>query len=245
MAQSVKPAGDPDAARFAEARNQLVSVAQWLARVERSYASRVGQSELKLRWLGDRNVIATHDFDGDVGLELKIDGLVMQFTEKGLPSDHEIDVEERSPAHIEAWILIELLHRGIDRDRFSKDLPYDTSELLSGDGVEFSPGEYQSELRALAELFRNAVSAVERACDGDVAISPRDLCVRGELGGRAIGFSLGDARIGEPYFYVEGDGASPDPRNAALAILRLSEVSAANADGVIAFFDANGAATRH
>lgn len=243
MAQSVNPAGDPGAARFAEARNQLVSVAQWLARVERSYASRVGQSEIKLRWLGDRNVIATHDFDGDVGLELRIDGLVMQFTENGRPSDHEIDVEERSPAHIEAWILIELLHRGIDRDRFSKDLPYDTSELLSGDGVEFSPGEYRSELSALSDIFRNAVSAVERASDVDIAISPKDLCVRGERGGRAIGFSLGDATIGEPYFYVEGDGASSDPRASALGILRASE--AGDADAILAFFDANGAATRH
>jgi hypothetical protein len=245
------PAGVRDSARMAEARQQLVSVAQWLARVERSFAARAPGRELSLRWRGDRNAIATHDLGDDVGLELRIDGLVMQFTEAGRPSDHEIDVEERSPAHVEAWILIELLHRGLDRDRFSKDLPYDTSALLSGDGVEFSPCEDEAELRALADLFRAAVSAIGRAASdagGEPAlrISPRDLGVEAVAGGRTIGFSLGDAAIAEPFFYVRGDGAAREPGESPTAILLASQLPPGDCVGAIyAFYASNAAPTRH
>ena len=242
-----RPTGDQDPARLAEARTQLLSVAQWLARVQRSYATR-GVEPLTLRWSDDRKVIATHGFADDLVLELQMDRLVMQFTEGGRPSDHEIDVEERSPAHIEAWILIELLHRGVDRDRFSKDLPYDTSAMRSGDGVEFSPVEYEPELRALAALFRNAVSTIHQAAGSGsgLRISPHDLSVEAESGGRTIGFSLGDAMISGPYFYVRGDAASSEPSTAATAILLVSDLQPAEAsDRILAFLASGGAPTRH
>ncbi|PZQ14237.1 MAG: hypothetical protein DI565_12460 [Ancylobacter novellus] len=239
---------NPEGGRIAEARLQLVSVAQWLARVERSFASRNPGKELSLRWRADRDAITTHDLGDAVELELRIDGLTMQFTEDGRPSDHAIDVEERSPAHVEAWILIELLHRGLDRDRFSKDLLYDTSALLNGDGVEFSPGAYEGELKELADLFRIAASAVGRAASSDATlrISPRDLCVEAVANGRTIGFSLGDARIAEPYFYVKGDASSAEPGRAATAILPASRLAPENdSEAITAFYAGGGAPTRH
>jgi hypothetical protein len=239
-----------DPARFAEARKQLLSAAQWLARIERSYGSRAAAGDISLRWSDDRNVIATHRFAGDIGVELQIDDLIMQFTERGQPSDHEIDVEERSPAHVEAWILIELLHRGVDRDRFSKDLPYDTSALMSGDGVEFSPGEYGAELKALAAWFRDAVSAIRNAAQGEdgatLRISPRDLRVELTSRGRALGFSPGDADAPEPFFYVaradEGGGARATPQ----AVLKASDIpSNGPAEAVAAFLAQDDTPTRH
>lgn len=237
------PADRQAADRLSEARVQLLSAAQWLARVERSFGPE--DDDLTLRWSDERMAIATRAFASDIRLELQIDDLVMQFTEGGKPSDHEIDIEERSPAHIEAWILIELLHRGVDRDSFSKDLPYDTSAMLNGDGVEFSPGEYKTELRALGALFREAVLAIGAAASdrGSIRISPRDLAVEAETGGRVIGFSLGDEMIAEPFAYVKGAAGAADAEASATAILRASEIGAA---GRLADFFASAAApTKH
>lgn len=242
-----RPVGEYDPKRLAEARNQLLSATQWLARVERSYAAPNG--EVSLRWLDDRNVISTHDLGSDLGLELSVDDLKMQFTEAGAPSDHEIDVEERSPAHVEAWLLIELLHRGVDRERFSKDLPYDSVGLLNGDGVEFSPAEYEPELRALDALMRNAAHAIRAAAPGEqgdaLRVSPRDLRVQASADGRVLGFSPGDDMIPEPFFFVATAG-EPNGASSPLAVLRASEIQESDAaDRVIAFLRSGGQPTTH
>jgi hypothetical protein len=238
-------APDDDPSRMAEARNQLLSVAQWLARVERSFAADSPAAELNLRWIGDRGTIATHDFGDGVGLELRIDGLTMQFTESGLPSDHEIDVDDRSPAHVEAWILIELLHRGLDRERFSKNLPYDTSALLNGDGVEFSPQSFEAELRELDRLFRVAAEAIGRvAANGagtQARISPQDLRVEATAHGRTVGFSPGDAAVAEPHFYVR----TSTGRDGAAILPAAKLGSGVGPDAVAEFYAENGARTRH
>lgn len=238
-----RPTGTIDPERRAEARRQLLSAAQWLARVERSYAGGGRGDSIGLCWSDERAAIATHRFASDFGLELRIDDLVMQFTEDGAQTSHEIDVEERSPAHVEAWILVELLHRGVDRDRFSKDLPYDVTELMSGDGVEFSPEQYRDELRDLGAWFRNAVTAIRRASKANgsttLAIAPQSLRLEALSDGRRLGFSPGDADIPEPYFYVaSGDGPT--------AILRISEIpDDTPAERVSNFLAGDLAPTRH
>lgn len=241
-------AAEQDPARLTEARTQLVSAAQWLARIERSYVPREAGKPFSLRWRDDRKALTTHGFADEIVLELQIDRLVMQFTERGAPSDHAIDVDEHSPAHVEAWILIELLHRGVDRDRFSKELPYDTSGLFSGDGVEFSPTEYAPELAALAALFRGAVETIREASDdaSGVRIFPADLNVEGSLGDTVIGFSLGDETVSDPHFYASRDsGLGPDHAG-PMSVLKLSDVPAGEASGAIAsFLKAGGAPTRH
>ena len=242
--------GDHDPKRLAEARNQLLSATQWLARIERSYAA-PHDPEVSLRWLDDRNVISTHDLGSELSLVLNVDDLRMQFNEAGNPSDHEIDVEERSPAHIEAWLLIELLHRGVDRERFSKDLPYDSVGLLNGDGVEFSPGEYEPELRALDAWMRNAAQAIKAAAaapggqDDVLRVSPRDLRVQAAAGGRVLGFSPGDEMIPEPFFFVAEAGGA-DGAAEPIAVLRASEIRDSDApERVVAFLRAGGQPTTH
>lgn len=241
-------AGEQDPARLAEARTQLVSAVQWLARVEHSYVVRDAGGPFSLHWSDDRGALATHGFADEVVLELQIDRLVMQFTERGRPSDHLIDVDERSPAHVEAWILIELLHRGVDRDRFSKDLPYDTSELFNGDGVEFSPSEYTAELSALSALFRNAVEVMRQASDerSGVRIFPGDLNVEGNAGDKVIGFSLGDESVPEPHFYVSRDGGSDVDRASSVEVLKVADLSAREAsDSILSFLTTGGSPTKH
>ncbi len=239
---------DGDPARLAQARTQLVSAAQWLARVERSYVERAAGKPFSLHWSDDRKALATHNFADDIVLELQIDRLVMQFTERGRPSDHEIDVDERSPAHVEAWILIELLHRGVDRDLFSKDLPYDTSELFNGDGVEFSPSEYTAELSLLAALFRTGVDIIRDASDdrSSVRIFPGDLHVEGSSGDRVIGFSLGDENVPEPHFYASDDSGTNAENTGALEVLKVADVSGSGApERIASFLKTGGVPTRH
>lgn len=239
---------DQDPVRLAQARTQLVSAAQWLARVERSYVERDAGKPFSLHWSDDRKTLATHDFADEIVLELQIDRLVMQFTERGRPSDHLIDVDERSPAHVEAWILIELLHRGVDRDRFSKELPYDTSELFNGDGVEFSPSEYTAELAALAALFRGAIDVIRDASDdrSGIRIFPGDLNVEGSFGDRVIGFSLGDENVSEPHFYTSKDGGPSSDHSGSIEVLKVADVSTGEApQSISSFLQTGGAPTRH
>lgn len=233
--------------RLSEARLQLHSAIQWVARIERSYGQ-ASEGNPVLQWHNEGR-ITTQALESDLGLELRLPDLIMQFTENGARSRHEIHLEERSPAQVEAWTLIELLHRGIDRSKFSKDLPYDVSGLMAGDGVEFSPDEYRQELDELAAQFRNAALALARARgdrDGEthpVRLWPQDMSLEISAGsangagssGLAFGFAPGDTDTPEPFFYMSrnANGARGVPE----ARLRISEIPSAAADKtVMAFF---------
>ncbi|WP_336492565.1 hypothetical protein, partial [Methylobacterium nigriterrae] len=158
-------AASQDTERLDEARHQLHSVVQWLARIERSYGSQGNGAMPTLEWNDARNAITTHPLGRDLELELRLPELVLQFREGGEAVSHPLHVEEHSPAHVEAWLLVELFHRGIDRERFSKALPYDVSGLMAGDAVEFSPEAYEKELGVLTAWFSNAASVIVRTGD--------------------------------------------------------------------------------
>lgn len=188
---------DPD--KFAKARHQVHSAVQWLARMATSYS---GEQASNLLWDAERRVIATQPLAGQLGMELRLPELILQFTEHSVPVRHDFETEGHTQAHIEAWILVELLHRGIDRDRFSKALPYDVSGLMTGDVVEFSPEAYTAELEALAGSYENAGSVMAAAALGKSQIWPQDLAL--EYTGATVraGFSPGLPPSGRPGFYV-------------------------------------------
>ena len=77
--------------------------------------------------------------------------LHMQFLEHGRPAPHVLDMDDRSPAHVEGWILVELLHRGVDRERFSKALPFEVQNAMWGDHEKFSTADYEAEIAALSQ----------------------------------------------------------------------------------------------
>jgi hypothetical protein len=127
----------------------------------------------------------------------------MQFQERGKLVPHILDPEERSPAEVEAWILVELLHRGLDRDRFSKSLPYAIANLMSGDAEDYSPQACAPGLAQLAAWFC-AASAV-LSTHGRVVCAPQTLTL-GVASGRgtpAVGFSPGNAERDEPHFFID------------------------------------------
>jgi hypothetical protein len=162
---------------------------------------------------------------------MRLANLEMQFLEHGRPVPHIFDPEEHSPAKAEAWLLVELLHRGIDRAKFSKKLPYAVSNLMSGDAEDYSPMTCQNGLAELAVWFRNAASVLSSVkSESRIVTLPQTLTLayisknRPELG---CGFSIGDDTT-EPYFFVSGAGNRKQP------ILKASQLQGESNPGVAA-----------
>jgi hypothetical protein len=202
----VWPASQSDRDIFAKARNQTLNLAQWLARIANSYVAGDRPEDRVL--LGfSRGIFVTKPFDREFALELRLPTLEMQFQERGKPAPHILNPEEHSPAEAEAWILIELLHRGIERDKFSKSLPYAIDNLMSGDAEDYTPEACADGLELLNAWLCAAASILSP--DGRVACQPESITLIAATGGQGdmAGFSPGDPQHNEPYFFT-GTGSS-------------------------------------
>jgi hypothetical protein len=151
--------------------------------------------------------------------------LVLQFREHGRPVPHRIDLDGRSPAKVEAWILVELLHRQRDRDRFSKTLPFEIAGQMLGDAVDFTQEEHADALAELSRWHANAATLLQQVGGKGAAIvcSPChfDLAVVLPVDGRRdalvrAGFVPGDERDPSPFFYVARSGVLQVPASGAL-----------------------------
>jgi hypothetical protein len=148
---------DVDAPNFCEARDQAQNVAQWLARMAQSFAVSDGHSPAcELFWASDTRTIRTPEIAPATVLELRLPELTLQFSEGGVLVPHRLEVEEKSSTEIEAWLRVEMLHRGFDREKFSTELPYHWPKLMSGDEKKYCPESLETELRLLTEWFQNA-----------------------------------------------------------------------------------------
>ncbi|MGI9418251.1 MAG: hypothetical protein ACR2RA_10490, partial [Geminicoccaceae bacterium] len=145
--------------RMAEARRQAHNGVHWLARLANSYVEpEPNNRHVDLLWDADRAALRTKPFLENLAVELRVAELELQFCENGEPMPHVLSLEERTPAHVEAWVLVELLHRGVDRDHFSKDLPYQGRDVMLGDSEDHEVDGYQAELATLNAWLRNAAA---------------------------------------------------------------------------------------
>ena len=166
----------------------------------------------------------TRQFADGVALEMRLPDLHLQFLHNGKAVPHVFDPQERSPAEAEAWILVELLHRGIDREKFSKKLPYTIPGLLTGDAEDYAPQDCRKGLIQLTDWFGKAAAVLEAAArarsldKAEVICLPQTLdLVLAPLSGASsipLGFSPGDTENPEPYFYT-GGAANPASAKAA------------------------------
>ena len=154
--------------------DEIENALQWLARMTRSFASDVTDDELHLFFDPQRRRFVTPEIAPATVLELSLPDLVLQFEENGLPSPHAMDVDDKSTSEIEAWLLCEMLHRGFDRDRFSKRLPYKSDHLLTGDERKYAPSAHLDELRGHAESLV-AASRIIRALRAASTDGPADI----------------------------------------------------------------------
>lgn len=217
-----------DPRSLGEARTQTQNAVHWLARLANSYAPpEPDQRHVWLSFDADRNAFVTRPLVGGVSVELRLPTLELQFREGDRPVPHILHVEGHTPAKVEAWVLVELLHRGIDRDRFSKALPYAAANLMTGDSIEYSPDACARELDELTRWLGNAEAVLgelgrefassDRTAGSD-GHNGRLLCwpdqfhvgilVGADAVGAApekrlrVGLSGGDERNPEPYFFV-------------------------------------------
>jgi hypothetical protein len=229
--------GAADPRRLGEARRQAHSAAQWLARLAHSYmAPQPDARHTLLRWDPQRLALVTQEFLPALTVELRIPGLALQFKQDGRPVPHVMEVDDRTPAEVEAWVLVELLHRGLDRDRFSKSLPYQMPDLITGDAVGYVAAPLAAELDELAAWFANAAeilaaiaSEAPRAPTPPVPgpwcwpqlfhlavllpLHPHDPS-RGPM--LRAGFSVGDGGSDQAYFYVTPHDAIATPPSASV-----------------------------
>ena len=170
--------------RLGEARRQAHSAVQWLSRLAHSYmAPQPDARHTRLRWDPQRLALVTQEFLPALTVELRIPGLALQFKQDDRPVPHVMEVDDRTPAEVEAWVLVELLHRGLDRDRFSKSLPYQMPDLITGDAVGYVAAPLAAELDELAAWFTNAAeilaaiaseappASADAACPGAVVLA--------------------------------------------------------------------------
>lgn len=238
-----------DAQALARARVETINILQWLARVANSYVTaRVPDDRVLLVFRAADAVFATKTFDDGLSLEMRLPSLEMQFLENGRPAPHILDPEDHSPAEVEAWLLVELLHRGVDRSKFTKRLPYTIPELMTGDAEDYSPQSCRKGLTDLMAWFQNAAAILDAAgrasTVGKVGIvcRPQTLelsCIMDSGSKTAnFGFSPGDGRSPEPYFYRDNSTDSSkrliltasqllmenDPANVAITFMRFAAV---------------------
>jgi len=206
---SVRPL-DLDA--LARARAEMMNLMQWLARIANSYVpAGPPEGRLFLEYRPADATFITKPFGRNLALALHMPTLEMQFHEHKKAVPHTFDPEERSPAEAEAWLLVELLHRGIDRAKFSKELPYNIPGLMTGDATDHSPQSCQQALTQLTAWFRKAAAILDatawtsdagQAC---IVCWPQTLSLScaSNIGSTRLdaGFSPGDAQNPEPYFY--------------------------------------------
>jgi len=231
--------GRLDPRSLGKARALAFNLVQWPARIANSYVTgATWQDRTRLQWRTADDSIVTQSFDGGFGLKLQPRTLEMCFVEQGRPVPHTFDPEGHSPAEAEAWILVELLHRGIDRTRFATALPYSIPDLMTGDAEDYSLYDCTAELAELAAWYHNAALSFA-AIAQDVGApgllidySPQNLAMTCRLqsrGGPArapeieLGFSPGQETKDEPYFWAtpanvgEGHGARAVLKTTALA----------------------------
>jgi hypothetical protein len=233
-----------DLAELARARREAINLVQWPARVANSYVtSSASERRTDLEFCTADNAFVTQQFADGAALEMRLPDLRLQFLHNGKPVPHVFDPQERSPAEAEAWILVELLHRGIDREKFSKKLPYAIPGLLTGDAEDYAPQACREGLSQLTAWFGKAAAVLEAAArargldKANIICLPQTLdLVFTPLGGAKsgaksgvkfipLGFSPGDTENSEPYFYT-GDAATSASPKAPRAIVSGSKLLA-------------------
>ena len=139
-------------ARF-EAHNALF----WMARCAHSFLeARDDQKHMDLLWQSESKSFRTKIFDDDLQIGLYLPDLELYFCEDGIKVPHSFWLDDRTPAYVEAWYLVELVHRDRDRSKFSIDLPFESVNMLMGDTKDHNASAVAVELDALQKCLEKA-----------------------------------------------------------------------------------------
>ena len=184
---------------------QAHSAIQWLTRLSNSYAElKPENAHLILRWDEDNSAIVSQAIAPGTTVELQPHKFLLQFRQNGTATPHAVTLDDTTSARVEAWCLIELLHRELDRDRLSKDLPYNVDALMNGDSEDFETFGQEDVFEQFGVLIAGAATMLKSAGQGSAAVQvdPSDFAVFTVNGsGAQIGLCLGDQEAGQAYYF--------------------------------------------
>ena len=146
---------------LARARSETINLVQWLARIANSYVlAGPPEERLYLEYRAATATFITKPFDKESDPRLAAcRRLKCNFTEHKKAEPHIFDPEEHSPAEAEAWLLVELLHRG-SRSR----------KVLEEAALRYSRPDDRRRRGPFAAIVSAGAEAIDRVvseCSGD------------------------------------------------------------------------------
>tara|TARA_B100000676_G_scaffold266750_1_gene280625 strand:+ start:1854 stop:2690 length:837 start_codon:yes stop_codon:yes gene_type:complete len=242
-------------ANYKRARYEAHNAVFWMARGAHSYLeAEKNNKHIELEWQTDSNTLRTRMFCESLQVGLSLPKLEMYFCEDGKKVQHSFWFDDRTPAYVEAWYLVELLHRDKDQSRFSTDLPFHSKEFFLGDTEEHDAPAVAPELQALNDCLVKAADVLAEVnhnliTNGDVISGENPIVCRPEHftfdfeallntrrgGSIVIGLSTGDDLRPAPFFFVNVNKVQKEQKNHALDfnpenILFLKTVAENNLD---------------
>ncbi len=209
-------------ANYKRARYEAHNAVFWMARGAHSYLEAEDDNRhIELEWQKDSNTLRTKIFCENLQVELSLPELEMYFCEDGKKVKHSFWFDDRTPAYVEAWYLVELLHRDKDQSKFSATLPFHSKDFFLGDTEEHDAPALAAELQALnvcfiksadilakvnSDLIANAhVVSIETpiVCKPEHFTLGFEVCLDARTGRNiAIGLNTGDDLRPSPFFFV-------------------------------------------
>ena len=152
--------------QYRDARVEAHNAIFWVARAAHSFLKPLPEnSHLNLCWDSETHDFKTQIFGDDIQIGLNLSELELYFCEKKEKVPHSFWLDEKTPAFVEAWYLVELLHRGIDPEMFSTTLPFESKDMLMGDTQDHNASLFKKELTALTDCIKNTVPLLEQFAD--------------------------------------------------------------------------------
>ena len=217
--------------QFTQARIEAHNALFWMARGTNSFLKPApNDGHLSLFWHKDTSNFRTRTFDGDLQIGINFPDLELYFCEGGQKVPHSFWMDDRTPAFVEAWYLVELLHRDRDQSKFSTELPFSSQYMLMGDTEDHNASAYKLELDALngcvlkaneiLQALSNALTQLPQftKCRKWITLEPESfsLVLHVIADNEAVklpitGMCLGDHLRPAPFFFVKG--AEPQGRS--------------------------------
>lgn len=204
-------------ARF-EGHNALF----WMARCAHSFLEeQEDHKHMDLLYQPDSQNFKTKIFDGDLQIGLNLKTLELYFCENETKVPHSFWLDDRTPAYVEAWYLVELVHRDRDRTKFSTKLPFESSNMLMGDTIDHNASAFVEELDALHKCFHKTAGLLVQVSQlllngGYVAENANQIALKPETfslflnfsfdsmkeSNVSVGLSAGDSLRPAPFFFT-------------------------------------------
>ena len=209
--------------KYRDARVEAHNALFWMARASHSFLEPTHEnSHLSLLWNEDKCDFRTRLLVDGCRIGLHLPELELYFCENEEKVPHSFWLDDRTPAFVEAWYLVEFLHRGIEQEKFSTALPFESPNMLMGDTEDHNASLFKTELSAMSECLRYAINILKIVAEqlskgkdfadnrGQITLEPQSftLITKANLstadGKRVlVGFSVGDHLRPAPFFFIK------------------------------------------